>query len=258
MSEIYKTGFALSGGFIKGFAHLGAIQALYEEGIAPDIISGVSAGALAGVFLADGKRPEEILKLFEEKEFGDFTRFTIRRRGGFMNLEQLHDFLYGNLSVRRIEDLSTPFVVTATNLDKGIAVHFRDGDIAPRIAASCCIPGLFTPIEIDGERYIDGGVFMNLPVSVIRNKCSKVVAVNVNPIPDKEYGNSIFSVLMRTYNLMSHSNSNVERRLADILIEPNNLNDYSNRELGKASEIFQTGYTAARKVLAQFKDTVFL
>ena len=96
MDQHYKIGFALSGGFIKGFAHLGAVQALYEEGIRPDIISGVSAGAFAGVFLADGKEPREVLRLFEEKGFGGFTKFSFRSRGGFMLREQLYDFLYDN------------------------------------------------------------------------------------------------------------------------------------------------------------------
>lgn len=81
--ECYGTGFALSGGFVKGYAHLGALQALFEYGIRPEIIAGVSIGAVAGVFIADGKRPEEVLELFMSREFRSFTGFT-RSRGGFM------------------------------------------------------------------------------------------------------------------------------------------------------------------------------
>lgn len=257
MEESHKTGFALSGGFIRGFAHLGAMQALFEEGVRPDIVSGVSAGALAGVFIADGREPRDVLKLFEEKEFGDFTKFAFRSKGGIMLLDQFQEFLYNNLSVHNIEELKIPFMVTATNLDAGKVVHFREGSIVPRVAASCCVPGLFTPINIDGERHIDGGVFMNLPVATIRNMCEKVVAVNVSTIVQKEAGSNMLSVMYRTYTLMSHSNAHHDRRLADILIEPPNLHGYSNRELDKAGEIFETGYNAARKVLDQVKDIVF-
>lgn len=257
MEESYKVGFALSGGFIKGFAHLGALQALFEAGVRPDIISGVSAGAFAGVFIADGKEPRDILALFEKKEFGDFTKFSFRSRGGFMLLDQLYDFLNDNLSVSRIEDLKTPFIVTATDLDSGTAVHFREGEIAPRIAASCCVPGLFTPIEIDGKKHIDGGVFMNLPVSTIRHLCDKVIAVNVSTIMPKEYSTNVFGILWRTYYLMSHSNAHVDRRMADILIEPKDLDNYSNRELHRAGEIFDAGYDAAKRVFEQIKDIVF-
>ena len=164
--ECYGTGFALSGGFVKGYAHLGALQALFEYGIRPEIIAGVSIGAVAGVFIADGKRPEEVLELFMSREFRSFTGFT-RSRGGFMNLDNFYGFLRDTLSVGRIEELSLPLAVTATNLDTGRSVHFREGEIAPRIAASCCVPGLFTPIEIEGDHYVDGGVLMNLLTAVL-------------------------------------------------------------------------------------------
>ena len=99
---------------------------------------------------------------------------------------------------------------------------------------------------------------MNLPVAPIRNMCEKVVAVNVSTIVNREeLGSNIFSVLWRTYDLMSHSNAHHDRRMADILIEPRNLESYSNRELGKAAEIFESGYDTARKVLDQVKDIVF-
>jgi len=73
----YKYGLALSGGGIKGLAHLGIIKALNEEGIYPEIITGVSAGAIAGVFIADGHSPDEIIKLFQNKKTFDFTYISI-------------------------------------------------------------------------------------------------------------------------------------------------------------------------------------
>ena len=253
----YKTGFALSGGFIKGYAHLGALQALFERGIRPDIIAGVSIGSVAGAFLADGRTPAEILDLFLSREFGSFTSLT-RMRGGLMDLDNFDDFLSENLSVRRIEELSIPLVVTATNLDTGRSVHFRDGAIAPRIAASCCMPGLFAPITIDGDHYVDGGVLQNLPVSVLRCQCDKVVAINLSHIvPSRDYRHNMLGILMRTYHLMSHSNILNDRRAADMLIEPEGLEAYGNTQLDRGREIFDIGYRAARKVIEQVGDIVF-
>ncbi len=255
--ECYGTGFALSGGFVKGYAHLGALQALFEYGIRPDIIAGVSIGAVAGVFIADGKTPKQVLELFMSKEFRSFTGFT-RSRGGFMNLDNFYGFLRETLSVKRIEELALPLVVTATDLDTGLSVHFREGEIAPRVAASCCVPGLFTPIEIDGDRYVDGGVLMNLPVSLLRGKCEKVVAVNLSRIvPDRDYRHNVFGILLRTYHLMSHCNVIHDRRNADMLIEPDGLAVYGNTQLDKGREIFDIGYEAARKVIEQVKDIVY-
>ena len=73
----YNIGYALSGGFIKGFAHLGIMQALHEHGITPNILSGVSAGALAAVFYADGREPYHIIELFEHHSFTELTTFSI-------------------------------------------------------------------------------------------------------------------------------------------------------------------------------------
>ena len=79
-SRKYQIGYALSGGFIKGFAHLGIMQALHEHGIKPEILSGVSAGALAAVFYADGKEPFHIVELFEHHSFKELNFFYQQTR----------------------------------------------------------------------------------------------------------------------------------------------------------------------------------
>ena len=116
--------------FREGICASRCATGAFEYGIRPEIIAGVSIGAVAGVFIADGKRPEEVLELFMSREFRSFTGFT-RSRGGFMNLDNFYGFLRDTLSVGRIEELSLPLAVTATNLDTGRSVHFREGEIAP-------------------------------------------------------------------------------------------------------------------------------
>ena len=208
----YPIGFALSGGFIKGFAHLGVMQALLEHDIKPNILSGVSA-------------------LFE---LGEFI-----------------DFLKTNLKAKTMEELQIPLIITATDLDHGRMVHFHKGDIAERVAASCCMPILFSPVKIEGTHYVDGGLFMNLPVSTIRRVCDKVVAVNVSPLMANKYKMNIVSIAMRSYHFMFRANTFPEREKADLLIEPYNLDGYSNTELEKAEEIFMQGYNAANTLLEE-------
>ena len=219
----YPIGYALSGGFIKGFAHLGVMQSLLEHDIKPNILSGVSAGALAGVFYADGNEPHKVLDYFSGHKFQDLTKLQI------------------------------PLIITATDLDHGRVVHFHKGNIAERVAASCCMPVLFSPVKIEGTHYVDGGVFMNLPVSTIRRVCSKVVAVNVSPLLAHKYKMNIVSIAMRSYHFMFRANTFPEREKADLLIEPYNLEGYSNTELEKAEEIFMQGYNAANTLLDQLK-----
>lgn len=245
-------GFALSGGFIKGFAHLGVMQALLEHDIKPGILSGVSAGALAGVFYADGNEPHRVLDFFAGHKFQDLTKLVIPKVGLF-ELGEFIDFLKTNLKAQKLEELRMPLIISATDLDHGRLVHFHKGDIAERVAASCCMPVLFSPVKIDGTNYVDGGLFMNLPVTTIRRLCEKVVAVNVSPLLANKYKMNIVSVAMRSYHFMFRANTFPEREKADLLIEPYNLEGYSNTELEKAEEIFMQGYNVANSLLRRMK-----
>ena len=249
-SRKYQIGYALSGGFIKGFAHLGVMQALLEHDVKPDIISGVSAGALAGVFYADGNEPHKVLDYFSGHKFQDLTKLVIPKVGLFA-LGEFIDFLKSNLKAQKLEDLKLPLIITATDLDHGRSMHFHKGNIAERVAASCCMPVLFTPVKIGNTHYVDGGLLMNLPVSTIRNECEKVVAVNVSPLMAEKYKMNIVSIAMRSYHFMFRANTFPERDNCDLLIEPYNLEGYSNTELEKAEEIFEQGYNTASEVLDQ-------
>ncbi|WP_294633074.1 patatin-like phospholipase family protein [uncultured Bacteroides sp.] len=250
----YPIGFALSGGFIKGFAHLGVMQALLEHDIKPDILSGVSAGALAGVFYADGNEPHRVLDFFAGHKFQDLTKLVIPKVGLF-ELEEFIDFLKSNLKAKTMEELLIPLIITATDLDHGRSVQFYKGSIAERVAASCCMPVLFSPVKIEGTYYVDGGVLMNLPVSTIQNVCNRVVAVNVSPLMANKYKMNIVSIAMRSYHFMFRANTFPEREKADLLIEPYNLDGYSNTELEKAEKIFMQGYDVANTLLERLKES---
>lgn len=244
----YQTGFVLSGGFIKGFAHLGVIQALVERDIRPQIISATSAGALVGALYADGNEPYQVLEFFDGLKVTDFTT-PVLPTTGFFELDELQDFLHTHLKRQRIELLPVPMVVTATDLDHGKSVYFRRGEIAQCVAASCCVPILFSPIDIDGVHYVDGGVLMNLPVSVIRKECQEIYAINVSPMLTPDYKMNIINIAERSYQFIFRSNTVAERELADVLIEPVNLSGYSNIDLDKSREIFMAGYKKAIEVL---------
>ena len=125
MSELvekkkYKLGLALSGGGARGFAHPGAIKAIEDFGLKPEIISGTSAGALAGVFYADGYAPEEIIKLFVGKDFREFVNIQMPVAAIF-GTTGFRRFLKKYLHAKNFEDLQVPIKVVATNLTKGKA-----------------------------------------------------------------------------------------------------------------------------------------
>ncbi len=231
-----------------GFAHLGIMQALHEHGIRPEILSGVSAGALAAVFYADGKEPYHIVELFEHHSFKELTTFSINKQG-LLKLDSFIDFLNSNLESKTIEELKIPTIITATDLDHGRIVSFKKGKIAERLAASCCMPILFAPIRINNTYYVDGGILMNLPVSPIRKECEKVIALNVDPLVADEYSKNVVSIALRAYHFIFQANTLPQKGIADLLIESYGLEEYSNRELERAEEIFEKGYNTATELL---------
>ena len=105
--KTYRLGLALSGGGSKGFAHLGAIQALDEWGIRPDVISGTSAGAVVAAFYASGYTPMETLNLFLKHEARDFLGFTFPKES-FLRYDGFVAFLQEHFHAERIEDLKIP------------------------------------------------------------------------------------------------------------------------------------------------------
>lgn len=249
-SNKYKLGLALSGGFIKGFAHLGIVQALFEEGLKPNIISGVSAGALAGAFIADGYEPFKVVEIFQKQKFNQLTSLAMSV-SGLLKMDEFVDFIKSHLSTNKIEKLKIPMVISASDLDHGISVQFREGDLTKIISASCCMPILFSPVKIGGVNYVDGGVFKNLPVSPIREECRNVVAVNVSPINAAQYKKNVVSIGVRCYNYLFRANTVHDKEISDLLIEVKNLDVFSNTELEKASEIFDMGYKQGREQLKE-------
>lgn len=244
----YKLGLALSGGGARGFAHVGALQAMLERGMKPDIISGTSAGSIAGALYADGYAPEEILEMFGKLKIMGLTEFTLPKEGLFKTTK-LYSFLRKNLRAKTFEDLNIPFCAIATDIEKGKSCAFREGDLVPAIVASCSIPIVFTPMEIGGRHYVDGGLFANFPVSVIRGECKTIVGVNVSPTVQRPYSPSIKYVVERTFNALTTSNAFLDRKLCDILIESPDVSHYTMYDLEYAADIYRLGYETTVGVL---------
>ena len=132
----YRLGVALSGGGARGFAHAGALMAIEEAGLRPDIIAGVSAGSVAAVLYAGGVTPMGIATLFAKTSFRDFTELSIGQCGIF-KLDKFARFIVRALGgPRRLEDLRIPVYIGATDLDSACPVAFHTGEIGPRLTAT--------------------------------------------------------------------------------------------------------------------------
>ena len=246
----YKLGLVLSGGAARGFAHPGVIKALHEHGMKPEIISGASAGAIAGCFYADGYEPEEILELFKGKRFLDFTRLRIAKTG-LLEVTGLRKLLKNNIRAKGFDSLQKELVVSVTNFRTGEAEYLEDGDLVESVIASASIPVLFTPVRLNGNFYIDGGVVDNFPIQPIKDRCKKLIGVAVNPIGEEKGKISILSISIRSFHLSMFSQMKYKRDKVDIFIEPEKLKDHSLMEVKGGPEMFRIGYEKAMEVLSK-------
>lgn len=251
----FQYGIALSGGAVRGIAHLGALKALEENRIHPEIISGISAGSIVGALYADGFAPEEVYEMFSKKGFFRFVKLGIPQ-GGLMQLSGLIQTVRENLRHQNFEQLNKPFFVGATQLESGELEYFNTGNICSAVEASCSVPGLFQPAERNGIRYLDGGVVCNLPVEPLLGKANKIIGVNVVPMVSGLSYDRFGAVLEQTFAIVARANMKPWIEYCDIFIEPTDLARHSFFSKNKERELFEIGYQTAKKILLEKNTTI--
>ncbi|HXS67272.1 MAG TPA: patatin-like phospholipase family protein [Candidatus Polarisedimenticolia bacterium] len=181
-----RIGLALSAGGAKGLAHIGVIQVLEENGIEVDIIAGSSMGAYVASVWAmgcDGQKMEQLAREVQGRwGLWKLVDPAFPPRKGFMRGEAVIRRLKNTLGDAHFSDLVRPLRIVATDLNTLDRVIFCGGEVTKAVHASCAIPGVCVPVEIDGETYIDGGVAEPLPVDVLSEMgVHKIIAVNALP-----------------------------------------------------------------------------
>lgn len=244
----YKVGVVLSGGGARGFAHAGALQALEEVGIHPDIIAGVSAGSVVTAMYAGGLTPSEIVKVFADATFSDFAQLGVPR-DGFFSMDGFKRFLARHIPYERIEDLPLPAVVCATDLDNYKPVAFFEGPLVDCVAASCSIPIIFKPVRIEGVTYVDGGVLANLPAWAVREKCKYLIGINCSPMPRRGKPKSLMDIAHCTYDLLVKNNSQPQMQLCDLAVSVDDIAAYKVFNLREIRKVFRSGYDSTLAAL---------
>lgn len=245
----YRLGVALSGGGARGFAHAGALIAIEEAGLKPDVVAGVSAGSVVAVLYAAGIKPIDMADVFRNQGFRDLTELTWGK-GGLLKIDRFTDLILEAIAPKKnIEDLELPTLICASDLDNARPHIFTGGAIGPRMKASCSIPIIFPPVEIDGIHYVDGGVLRNMPAWALRDKCDMLIGVNVSPLRRKSDYKSMFEIAYRTYGLMAKANQAQDMALCDVAIQMSEIADYAVFDLGHIKELVIAGYKKTRQAL---------
>lgn len=246
----YKTGVVLSGGGTRGFAHLGVLKAMEETGIKPDIICGVSAGAVAGAVYADGTDPREAMEILTSQRLLNYIDFAIPKTG-LIKLNGFEKTLKKYLKAKNYEDLKIPLKVFAVNINTAEYHCFHKGPLAITIKASASIPVLFPPVEIDNEFYCDGGLINNFPVEPLVGKCERIIGVNVNPLGTRRDIDNMKKMAERTFQLNIRSHTLRRRKFCDLFIEPDGIGNYGLLDMSSGRAVFNLGYHAAKKAIME-------
>lgn len=181
-----KTALVLSGGGTTGAVEVGFYQALHEAGVRIDLVIGSSVGAINGAMIAAGQPPEALHRHWSTTRPKDFLKVSWRDvlRGlgarSVFDGRRMRRFLEQGIPARTFEELRIPFVAVATDLNNGEAVALDKGDLISAVQASCSLPGLLPPVELDGRLLADGGILRWLPLdlAIERGAITTIVAMS--------------------------------------------------------------------------------
>ena len=273
-----RIGLALSGGGALGLVEIGVIKWMEEKQIPVDRIAGTSMGAIIGSMYASGMSPQEIeafarkinwdqaflpeppydeISYRRKQDRRDFTvaaplglKKGLRGPNG-LNSGQAAGLLldriaFSNFGVTNFDDLPIPFRCVATDMQNGDAVVLSEGSLGQSVRASMAIPGIFTPVELNGRILADGGMVQNIPVETVKAMNSDVVIAIELHYPPGDVGQlgTLTGVLSRAIDVMITQNEHHSLALADAKVRVDmkgfTINDYD-----RLDDLVKLGYDAA-------------
>ncbi|SER04190.1 patatin-like phospholipase family protein [Neolewinella agarilytica] len=250
-------GITLSGGGVRGAAHIGLIRALLEAGIVPTRIVGVSAGSIVGTLYAAGLSPDEMMERVHATSLRRIIKVGLPTTG-LTTLEYLKERLREIVPENSFEGLKYPLFVGITNLNTGQLEIKSEGPLHDIVAASCAIPFVFKPEVIDGDHYVDGGVIKNMPVDPLLNETDFIIGSNLMPyglLPPADTG-TVINIVWRVFDLSIMANTLPCTEVCDIVIEPSQLNAYHIFSITKLQELHDLGYEHTKQRMPEIVNAL--
>ena len=215
-----RVALALGGGAARGFAHIGVIEVLEENGIRPDIVTGTSAGSLVAAMYASGHSGKELENLAVNMDESALTDWSFPGRG-LIRGEALARYVREATGNKPLEQMKIPLGIVATDLDSGRPIVFRRGDVGTAVRASSAVPAVFQPVRIGTHEYVDGGLASPVPVRAARDMGADVViAVDISQLPDGGATGDALHMLLQTFSIMSRSINELELKEAEVALHP--------------------------------------
>jgi len=247
-----KLGIALSGGAARGIAHIGVLKALEENGLVPQVVAGTSMGAIVGMLYAAGIAPDDIQYMLKKEKIYSVLGFSFLKNGLF-NLKPLQEIFEEAIEVNDFSILKKDFFVAVSNLNTGRGeIHSEGTNLFEYVIASASIPFIFPPQEVNGQTYIDGGLFNNLPAEPLVGRCDRIIGVHVNFNGMKNDIKGTKAIAERSFHLAIEQNVKLSRSYCDYYMEPRELREFSSWNYDKMDRIVEIGYESGLKCIQQF------
>ena len=242
-----RVALVLGGGAARGFAHIGVIRVLEQEKIPIDMIVGTSVGSLIGSLYAYHPSSFELEWTAFELTKDDLLDYALLSASmGPIKGDRLEEFMTRKVSGTNIENLKIPFVAVATDLNRGTRVLLDRGPLPRAIRASCAIPGIFQPVELNGRTLVDGGAVDNLPAAVARERGADIViAVDISQNVTNYNITNLFDVTLQAVNIMFSTNVARGKREADIVVSPD-VGNVAMLDFTQKKRLMQAGLEAGR------------
>jgi len=274
-----KLGLVLAGGGIRGAAHIGAIKALEEDGIKVDVVAGTSAGSMVAALYGMGYTADEmyeILKKYAKTVMGITPRYlfeNLRENNGIkvkgivsgVNIEKVFQEIAKVKKIETIDDIKMPIAIIASDLLQSRKVVFtnrknltedsypEDINIGTAVRASCSVPGVYAPVEIENYQLVDGGIFNNLPVKEAKDiGADKILAIKFN-IKNKRKYNTLYNIAMQSIDLMTENLIQDSIEQSDVLINLD-LKDTKSFNLSKIEMCYEQGYKQTKERISEIKQ----
>ena len=250
-----RVALALGGGAARGFAHIGVIEVLEENGIRPDIVTGTSAGSLVAALYASGRTGRELETIALTMDESALTDWSFPGRG-LIRGEALAHYIRDATGNKPLEQMKIPLGIVATDLDSGRPILFRRGDIGTAVRASSAVPAVFQPVRIGTHEYVDGGLTSPVPVRSARDMGADVIiAVDISQLPDGGDTSNALHMLLQTFSIMGRSINELELKEAEIVLRPK-LTGVAGTDFTVRKKNIEAGREAALAALPAIKAKV--
>ena len=276
-----KLGLAMSGGGIKGAAHIGVIQALQEENIKVDIVGGTSIGSIVAALYAMEYTPKEMLKLFNyfsKLIFKNSAMYTDPRGKKLLSIQAGGLYSGENIAfaieeagkyknIKKLQDLKIPIVIPAvdlrdsekyvfTNMGKINDKYLNKADISIAVRASSSYPAIFAPCIYNKHKFVDGGILDNIPVEEVKKiGADKVIAVRFK-LNKTSRTIGLRSTLNKAIDIMFSKIEGEEVKKADYVIEID-TQDVNPFDFKQSNKCYKYGYLQTKKEIANIKKMIY-